>query len=101
MLDGGIASGLSRHELLAFYRVAIDRERYRRRLNPAVALPEEPAGRTVRIYHMKSPTVHVDRATDRDIVDVVVPRSSLGRNQPTASSGRAELSGAEVAQQVL
>lgn len=87
VLDGGIASCLSRHELLAFYRVAIDRERYRRRLNSPVALPEEPASGAVRVHHVKSPTVHVDRATDRDVVDVVAPGSPLRKNPPTSSSG--------------
>lgn len=125
VLDGGIAPGLSRHELLPFYRVAIDRERYRRRLDPPIALPEEAACGTVRIHHVKSATVHVDRAADRDIVDVVAPGSPLRKwmcvdklkrgerksvvhryfvgqkNSETSLCGSTGTSGARVAQQVF
>lgn len=77
VLNRGIAPCLSRHELLPFDRVTVNREGNRRRLTSPQAFRQQAASGSVCIHNVKSPTIDVNRATDGNVVHGVATGSTL------------------------
>lgn len=75
VLNVRITPRLPRHELFALHGVAIDRKRYRRRLEPPPPLLQQAASGPVRVHHVKTSAVDVDCAADANVINGVGPRS--------------------------